>query len=500
MSDLAHFEFGSQPQDRAALHQQLLADPEWVDKGHDQLETELGEQIIGALGSLTMLLARKPDAKLDEHAVEFTSTTTESQSNIVIVPLTVLQTTGLDLEKLAGWNRRVKESTEDRPMRFDILGQGHGAESDPAALATVWFDGTHYGIARNGRRFEYPVKAGEPIQSFFTDAWSVWDYNAEKRRQRIAERDNIVLSAEGLILDLDNSQNAEDISRILCTAGMLHSSSFILGEQARIASSTGRSYEDIGWQEILVHKAQGEYDGIRIDYFDVLDRLTEGMDDQTQLALARFWFVTEGQRELVRHDIKDRAGALSILEELLTAEVERTQGAANWDAATIRVYLLSVLDRVAESFTEAITEDFGGHRFAHAQATGELLAETEYPELNQYRRYMDLGNAVGLAQNPPPYELLERLRELERLQEDLGQAYIDQDNNRAEFLEGEIVRIQNATSEKYDPYLTVVNAAAEGAMVEIDDSLGIEHGYNTRAMVIEGILLAKEIARRADDA
>lgn len=351
MRDFRHFEFGMQPQDRAALHGQLLTDPTWADKSHADLEAELGQSIVATLGSLTMLMAREPDAKLGENAVAFESDESamaQSNGGLVVASASAMELHGLDMTELRELRQRADAAVEDKPMRFDILGVEHDTNGQQIRLATVWFDGTHYGLARRGNRFGYTDDTGRTFSAFATDTWSVWDYNATKMSQRTAQGEDIAVGTERLIMELDDSRDSEQVARILCTAGMLHSESFIFSDRAAVADKTGRPTQDITYTEVLNQKALGEtFDGSRLEYFDVLDEATNGIEDQTQLALVRFWFATAGQRDFYKNFHEDEATRRQRLTGLLAEQIEDTIGAAGWDAATMRLHLLSVLDQEA---------------------------------------------------------------------------------------------------------------------------------------------------------
>lgn len=504
MRDFRHFEFGVQPQDRAALHGQLLTDPTWIDKSHADLEAELGESIVATLGSLTMLMAREPDAKLGENTLAFESdesVATQSKGGLVVASASAMELHGLDMTELRELRQRAEAAVEDKPMRFDILGAEHDTNGQQIRLATVWFDGTHYGLVRRGNRFDYTDNTGRTFSAFATDTWSVWDYNATKMSQRAAQGEDIALGTERLIMELDDSRDSEQVARILCTAGMLHSESFIFLDRARAADKAGRPTEDISYAEVLNQKALGQaFDGSRLEYFDILDDATSSIEDQTQLALVRFWFVTAGQRRFYRDFHEDETMRRQRLAHLLAGQIEDTAGAAGWDAATMRLHLLSVLDDEVERYTQAWRECFDGHSFAHANGSSRVLTDAQYPELNDDKRYVDLSTAVAMAKNPPPHDLLEDVRQFRRLGEDIEQAQIDGDDDRAEALDMELSALHARAGAPIDRYETVVNSASEGAQVGIREQLGFGDTPGLRLMIIEGILLAREIARRADKA
>lgn len=498
MQEFKHFDYGPQPQDRPIDHATLLADPEWSDKDHPQLEAELGESIVAALGSLTTRLMIDPDSMLGENHIVFSSeVASKDDSFIIIVPTSVVETSGMDSRSLVAWHERLEDSKEDKPMTFEIEDPSSIVEGEPEKLLKIWFDGTHYGLTRWGRNFNYTTETGKSVPAYAWDQHKIWDYNAEKRNQRTAERDNIINSASNLIFEVDSGADYERVAQALCTTGLLFDEAFIYRPRGHLSES-GRDRDSVTHREILFEHSLGSR-GERgpKDNFTMLIDATEGITDETQLALIRYWFVTEGQRELYLSQ-DDNPTTLEHVESHLWEKIEETDGAGNWDGSQTRMYLQDVLESEAERYTQSFTEYYKGHRFQHSESRTALLATTQYPELNQDSQIADIALAVALEDNSPPDPLLEKLREMQRLVEDYDEA--GDDDEKIQYIQQQHAQAAGEVEESYDGYYVTIEGAAGRASRKIQEELGIDDDFDTRAMLIEGILLARQVASLADAA
>ncbi len=499
MMEYHHFEFGAQPQDRPVLHDAITADSEWREKDSTELETALGISIVEAMGALTTRMVLNPDAPIGAGSIVFSvEENPVEDSNMLIIPRSVITTTGFEPGKLQAWRERVAEAVEDKPMSFEIVDNSSLTDGEPRQLLNLAFDGTHYSLSRYGRPFTYVTENGQTIDCFAMDQWSIWDYHAEKRRQAIAERDHIGLHVQENILEIDDVTELEKISYVLSHTAQLYNHDFIITAKIKL-QQRGFEREAITYRDIVDEVGIGKFtvgEGT-MRYYDLLHAVAKDIFDPLQLALVQVWFATEGIRTTYG-EAEETPALRQELQQLLENKIAETANASMWDGARLRTYLMSGLDQAADTYTNDFERYYQGNRFQHPRVTSTILAQNKFPELLNGQSYISLEEAIAVAQNPPSDAMLERLRELMRLNEDLETAEADEDYDKADYLESEIDKLMTKVEKKDEAYFARLDEATDAAEETAYSNLGIGKEIDSRTFLIEGILLAREITRLAD--
>lgn len=494
MDTTKHFDIGIQPHERQAYHRQLLADPAW-DEHLLVLESELGHSIVAAIGSLTTRLMLDPTAKVNGLSLEFTSETDIAGPNVIFMPPSVVHTTGLDPAKIQDWQIRLGQSTEDKPMTFNLLTEPTSENDHLKRGVTVEFDGTAYSISRYGRLFGLTNGAGPAVEASAWDSWSVWDYHAEKKRQGAAERANLEQSVRQQITDLESAAATQQIATLLCTAGMLRDSSSIYMSRSQIMRD-GRTYEDIGYREILAYQALGiRNDGTTKPHFELLHNASMDLSDANQRALVQHWFISHGQQMIEQLHGQPAETIHQQLATLLDAKIAETSGVASWPLSRLRQYLHTMLDQEVIAHSQSVSEYYSGHSFRHSRTSTGVHARSPYPEISGGEEYIDGADALALAVNQPAETLVEDLRQLQRIEEDTALA---DDRNSLNALTLARERLLKHIDQQYGAYFTRLDAYNDQAKLHIRGAYHIANMYDERAIIIEGILLAREIGRLAD--
>jgi hypothetical protein len=480
--EFRHYDFGVQPHERAAFHERLLTDPEWSGKDIGRLEEELGvalDHLMGSLATRMFFDGRIGDLQVVcIDAGEFDGCGTPT-------PASVVATSGFTPDKRKAWMERL-QSAEDRPIAFEIVDPTAWTDYEGTTkVAYIGFDGAEYQLIRWGRPFEHPTASGETITAFAIDSWSAWDDNAEKKKYSAAERAHLAATASDMIMNVQEN-TPQAVADVLAVISWLYDSNE--GFQGKIADSKKKERKDVTGQEIISYVAESLSFNEEADTQAIKD-----MTDPTQQLLVKHWFITEGSRAVYRDKKFDVAG--QGIQERLAAKVAETANASTWPVAKMRQYLADRLDRAVKYHESFAREHYGEASLKEVEVYSSVHAFTDIPELNDNNREIELPSAVAIKENPPPEELVESLRELERLEEEIEEA----DADGTETMNILARRLQYKIEIDHGKYIEDLKTAAVRAKERVYRKTVFDAKYAFRPRLIEGILLARELVRKADE-
>lgn len=419
----------------------------------------------------------------------------EPEINAVIVPENVLKTTGLNMGKLARWRERLDQSLDAQPVQYEIIDPTITHDGEPFVVMRMEFDGTHYKLTRWGTPFTVLSQNDVAVEALSYDGFHVWDYHAEKRRQRRAEAEAVGVHVQEQIMELRDA-NDERLADILCSLADLRYTYYSAFARLELEKK-GQANGEITSQDIIHHNCAHALRSLP----ESLQQSIADISNPTQKTLTLFelkmQMVNAANEALIEgadEAAQDQAAILAIT-DWLPQKIAQTDDLANWEVSRVRSYLLALLDSNMGAFQSEYEQYYDGHAFKHGRFGAGRIAKVPYPELLPDRHYASLEEVTAMVEHPPDDALIEALRSVMRLGEDAQLAGQEGDVDRQKFLEEQITAELSEIEEKYDDYFGTLNAATTAAEERLASELPFITPLDTAQGLAKSIAVAQSVER-----